>query len=969
MVNLKRITAKRLFKFILLIYFCSVFVSFSACVKKNIVAKETNDVYGGLGLPTDTIPFMEKVRRGTLPNGLRYYILKNDKPENRAYLTLVVNAGSVLEEEEERGIAHFVEHMAFQGTKRFSQKGDILNYFRSKGMRFGADENAYTSFNETVYRCEIPVESDRKGGKRIPKKALEIIDDWMDAITFDQKNIDAEKLVILEEKRLTEASAYGRVLEKSISIEYKGSKYAECLPIGLVTVIESTTQSLLKGFYKKWYRPDNMAVIFVGDFDDEALEKSLRSCFQAASPKTALERPNYEYPAPIKGNRNIEIITDPELPNASVCLRYNQSVKSLDNSLSSFRQHLIDALIGNMILQRFHEESQRPYCPYIWAYLVEDRVKASSVSRFIEISAESKTNKTEKVLKALLKEEERICRYGWTKSEVDIAKRELISEFTSLATEKKHDSTTYISRFTKHFVGINISVTDNDILLKAANNILPNITMKELNKAVKDYFQDDDLTVIITAPEKEEIPSKDKIEKIIKASKNMGVVPPKEKDIDVDDILLNKIPKPGKILNESVDTKTNTLIWMLSNGATVVLKKTDNKTDEIVMKALAKGGTLSVPEKDIISGKLAADMFNISGIDKYSNDELSKKLADKQASCYFDISEFTHCFCGYSVNRDIKTLFELLYLGFTKPKFNSKAIKANISKYKSLLENEKQNPKIVFYKDFSKIINGNDPYFKPLEFSDIDNFNKSVAFKLVKKSLNPADFTFVFVGSIDVNTFKEYAEIYLASIPSAKEKSILPQHKINRPGEIKHDIYKGEEEFSSVRLKWIVDEQYSQKEDAIVNVLREYLDIVLIENIRMKLSNTYSISNYSNLEILLGELSLEVLFSCDPRKVDESIAVVIKDINNVAIGNINKDILNKAKKACQRIWETSTQENETIARYYADLAVIYSKPFGSINEFPNLYNTVSSKDLQEMVKKLLKGGCTQVVLYPEKLKK
>jgi zinc protease len=941
---------------------------FSSCVKKTIVAKETNDIYGGLGLPTDTIPFMKKVRRGTLPNGLRYYILRNDKPENRAYLTLVVNAGSVLEEEEERGIAHFVEHMAFQGTKRFPKKGDILNYFQSKGMRFGADENAYTSFNETVYVIEIPVESDGKGGKRIPKKVLEIIDDWAYGITFNQKNIAAEKLVILEEKRLTQASAYGRVCEKSISIEYKGSKYAERLPIGLVTVIESVTQSLLKGFYKKWYRPDNMAVIFVGDFDDEALEKSLRSCFQAARPKTALERPNYEYPAPIKGNRNIEIITDPELPNASVCLRYNQSVKSLDNSLSSFRQHLIDTIIGNMILQRFHEESQRPYCPYIWAYVLEDRVRALSLSRFIEISAESKTNKTEKVLKALLKEKERICRYGWTKSEVDVAKRELISEFTSLATEKKHDSTTYISRFTKHFTGINISVADNDILLKAANNILPNITIKELNEAVKEYFQNDDLTVIITAPEKEEIPSKDKIEKIIKASKNMGVVPPKEKDIDVDDILLNKIPKPGKILTESVDTKTNTLIWMLSNGATVVLKKTDNKTDEIVIEALAKGGTLSVPEKDIISGKLAANMFNISGIGKYSNDEVLKKLVGKQVGLYLEISEFVHGFYGYSVNTDIKTLFELLYLGFTQPKFNSKAIKAYISRDKSLLKNEEQNPHNVFFKDFKKLIYNNDPYFKPLEFSDIDKFNKSTALKLIKKFLNPQDYTFVFVGSIDVNTFKEYVETYLASIPPGKEKSILPQHKVSRPGEIKHDIYKGKEEFSSVRLKWIVDEQYSQKEDAIANVLKEYLDIVLIENVRMKLSNTYNISNYSNLEILLGELSLEILFSCDPRKVDESIAVVIKDVNNVAIGNISKDILNKAKKACQKIWETSMQENGTIARYYADLAVIYNKPFGSIDEFPNLYNAVSSKDLQGMVKKLLKGGCTQVVLYPEKLK-
>jgi zinc protease len=957
---------KRVFVCLLAVCFCSIFAYFASCVKKSIVAKEAADIYDGLGLPTDTIPFMKKARRGILSNGLRYYILKNDKPENRAYLTLVVNAGSVLEEEHERGVAHFVEHMAFQRTKRFPKKGEILNYFRSKGMRFGADENAYTSFNKTVYGAEIPVESDGKGGRRIPRKALEIIDDWTHGITFDQKNIDAEKLVILEERRLTMANVNGRILEKSISIEYKGSKYANRLPIGLMPIIENATPSLLESFYKKWYRPDNMAVILVGDFDDEALEKSLRTYFQAISPKTALERPNYEYPAPIKGNRNIEIITDPELPNASVYLKYNQSVKSLDNTMCSFRENLIDQLIASMLAQRFQEELHSPYCPHIWVYILEDRVRALSPSRFIKIFAGSKTDKMEKVIKFLLMEERRICCYGWTESEVEVAKRALLTEFTSLDAEKRHDSTRYVSRFTDHFVGTKFTVADDDWVLDAANKLLPTITIKELNETVKKYFQDDDLTAIIIAPEKEKIPSKDKIEKIIKSSKKKGVAPPRQEEID--DILLKKTPKPGKILSETIDVQTDAVIWALSNGASVILKKTNNKTDEIVMCALAKGGTLDASEKDVVSARLAGNMFDGSGVGKYSNGELSKKLVDKEVSLNFNISEFTHNFSGSSVNKDIKTLFELLYLEFTQPRLNSTVVKSYISEYKSLLKNEEQNPQNVFFKDFEKLIYGNDPYFKSLEFSDIDKFNKSAALKLIKKFLNPQDYTFVFVGSIDVNTFKEYVETYLASIPVGKEKNILSKHKLNRPGEFKHKIYKGKEEFSSIRLKWIVDEQYSQKGDATANVLREYLDIVLIENVRMKLSNTYNVTNYTDLEILLGELSLDISFSCDPKKVDESIALVIKDINDVAVGNIDKNVLNKAKKACQKSWETSIQENYIIACHYADSAVIYNKPFSAMNDFPKLYSSVSSKDLQEMLGKLLKGGCTQVVLYPEKLK-
>jgi zinc protease len=963
----KRILIKRLFTSLLSIYFVlSIFVSSSAVQTSHLVT-ESVDLYGGLGLPTDTIPFMKKVRRGTLPNGLRYYILKNNKPENRACLTLAVNAGSVLEEDNEQGLAHFVEHMAFQGTKRFPKKGDILNYFRSKGMRFGADENAYTSFNETVYGIEIPVESDGKGGKRIPKKALDTIDDWTYAITFDPKNIDDEKLVILEEKRLRMANANGRVIEKLIPIIYKGSKYAVRMPIGLSEIIENANQKVIKDFYDKWYCTENMAVILVGDFDDSDLEKALISYFHAVPSKVLLKRPDYEFPLPIKGNQNIEIITDSELSNALVYLRYNQFAKILDNSLSSFREQLIDKLISSMIAQRFQEESHNPDAPYIWASIQEDRVKSSSPSRFMQLYARAKTDKTEEVIKFLLKEKELIYRYGWTKSEVDVAKRALLAEFTSLAAEKRYDSSVYISKFTNHFIGDNASVADNDILLNAAKKILPNISIEELNETAKKYFAEDDLIAVVVAPEKERIPSKDKIKKIIKTSKKMKISPPKEEIVN--DILLNNAPVSGKILNENIDAETNAIIWNLSNGATVVLKKTDNKANEIVMDALAKGGILNVSSKDIVSAQLAADMFNVSGVGKYSSDELPKKLADKQVSLYFNMSEFTHGFSGASVNKDIKTLFELLYLNFTDPRFDSEAVKAYISKRKSFLENEDRDPKNVFSKDFIKIIYGNDPYFKPLEFSDIAKLNKSTALNLVKKALNPADYTFVFVGSVDdINTFKEYAATYLASIPAGKEKNSLPQHNVARPREVKRNVYKGKEELSSVRMKWIIKEQYSQNEKAAADALREYLNIVLVEDIRMKLGNTYSIYSFTDLDILLGELSLNISFSCAPNKVDESIAEIIKDINAIDSGNINLDILSKAKKACKKVYEISIQDNSTLARNYADLAVIYGKPFASIGEFPKLYDSMSSKDLQTIVNKLLKGGCTQVVLYPEKLK-
>ncbi|MDR3071023.1 MAG: insulinase family protein [Endomicrobium sp.] len=929
---------------------------------------QSPDIYGGLGSPTDPIPFMKGVTICRLPNGLTVYLLKNGQPKDRAYVWLVVNAGSILEEDDEQGLAHFVEHMAFMGTKHFPEKSDIFNYFRSKGMDIGREINGHTDRNETFYTLQVPVEIDRNGTKYIPKEVLDIIDDWSScAITFDPGNIDTEKLVILEEERLMLKNVTGRVLKKIMAATYRESRYARD-PIGLPKVIENATKPVLTDFCKKWYRPDNMAVILVGDFDDVALKKKLSTYFHAVPRNTPLQRPDYGLPLPKRGNLSVEIITDPELSRASVYIIYNQSTKDLGNTLGRLRQDLIDMLIYDMINRHFEYETRKPDTPYASVSFYQDKIKASSPSQLLGIVSSVKTNKIEKAIEALLAEKERICRLGWTQSEVDISKQKIVAIFSSLASEKKKNSDEYMSNFFGHFIGKIRSLPDNDWMLEAVNKILPHITIEELNSAVKQIVSDDDTTIIVAASEKDKIPSKEKIKQIVEAAKKKEIGKPREKSLNLSDILLDKAPTPGKILNEIIDDKTKSIIWTLSNGAKVVLQKTDNRTNEITMVALAKGGILDVPEKQIQSVMFASRMLDISGVWKYSYDDLLKKLSGKQVSLSFDVNRFLHYIEGKSVNKDLKTLFELIHLKFTKPRFDSAAIKSFIAKLRTRLKDRDANPRDFFEDDRTKIINGNDPYFKPFEFADISKISKNFAFDFInEKILNPADYTFVFVGSIDINVLREYVETYVASIPAKEAKSTLPQHHINRPGKIKREMYRGKEG-CCVQMDWIVDSQYSQKEKAIAMVLENYLGIVLFDHIVTEFSKAYTIEASCGLNILLGELRLNVYFYCDSKDAEKIISTITEDINAISAGNVNEDILNKAKKTCEKRHETAIKDNRKIAYLYASLAVVYNNPLDSLNNWPKLFSSVNSKDLKIMTSKILKGGCSQFILHPEKPK-
>jgi zinc protease len=919
--------------------------------------------WGNLGGPSDAVPIMENVRTGTLPSGLRYFILENSRPTNRAYLTLAVNAGSVLEEENERGLAHFVEHMAFNGTEHFPE-AELVNYLRSLGMRFGPEVNAYTGFDQTVYGIEVPVEADANGIRRIPNTALAVIDDWTRAITFDLDEVEKERLVIMEEYRMR-LGAWDRIRKEWLPALFRGSPYAQRMPIGLPEIIEGAPASRMQGFYKKWYQADNMALFLVGGFDGAALEASLGDNFLIQKPSVPIQRPKYDLPSPKKGNIETLILTDPELTGTNINLYFKRGREAQRGDLSYFRGEIIDILIDRMLDMRFEETLTKPETPYMYAGAGTARYGASS--RFYVMQAGAKTGMAEASLAELLRAKEAMTRYGFTNGELAIASNSLIAELWRMVQEKdRQESNSYVQSLTGFFLqGGNLA--DVEWELGAVQQLLPHIGAKDINAAVKDYFSGGDLQVFIFAPsaEKDSLPGDARIKQMIVESRKMKIAPPQSVAVEGD--LLPVVPNRGSVISQSVDGDTGAAMWELGNGARVILKSTANKNDEIVLQAMARGGTSSAAPDDHISAGLAVEMMQISGLGPWSRSELTRLLAEKQVSFSYSVSPYYRGFRGSATTGDLKTLFEMLYLNFTDPRIDPVAVRVMMDNYTTSLALRGENPRTAFSDEISRTVYSGNPRFKPLELADLPKADIDTARAFLKKSLNPADYTFIFTGNLEAAPIKDYIETYLGSIPRGESWNAWTDLGVVRPGKVEKIVYKGKEEQSTVYMGWFSKVTYTEELSSVAQVLSEYLEIIMDNEIREKLGGVYSISaGVSVSPVPQGELIMQVYFACDPKRVQELGAAVNNLLQQTARG-IDRDIFGKSVEALKKEWEISMQSNAYIAQSYANSAVLLNLPLSRLNRRPQYYNAVTTTDIQRICAQLMQSnGPAQVVLLPER---
>jgi zinc protease len=922
--------------------------------------------YAGLGKPTDLVPFNTSVLTGNLPNGLKYYILENSMPENRAHLGLIVNAGSVLERDDQRGFAHFIEHLAFSDTARFPDL-QIQEYLRSLGMRFGPDFNASTSHERTLYHFDIPVET-VDGVKRIPDRALAILDDWTHAVSFKPEFVDSERRVILEEMR-SRSGAWERVRKILFPIIFAGSAYEDREIIGLEHTIENAAQDQLKEFYNRWYTSDNMAIVFIGDFDGKELEKKLTDHFNMQASLQPVNRPRYELPPPKDGNFHVEIITDPEITSANFSIYFKQRPSAQKGTLAFYRETIFDYLISSMLNQRFEEMSLNPDSsasessggPWYWA----------SNSKFYIMNTSPKTGRIPEALGELMIEIESMRRgWGFTKNELHRAKLNLVSYMERQLSEKnRRESRTFLRFFTSHFL-YGEDFADIEWEMEAVNRLLPGIGVQEIAEAAKNYFAPNDVNIFLIAPEAmaEVLPSKEEIT-IMYQSARRSIIDRRQNN-EASGELIETLPVSGTITNETIDEQTGAAILILSNGAQLILQQTANRNNEVTMYAMSKGGTANIREEALVSANLVSEMIQVSGLGPYSRTELVNILAGKQVSLSFWTADYYRGFQGSSTTQDLKTLFEMLHLFFTEPRLEERAIQAMLDQYKTQLIHRMEDPQRVFFNEITKIITSNHARFKPLELADIDRVSIEEAAKFLAECLNPAEFTFVFTGNFDIEKIREYASIYLASV-QPMDKTVfnrIVDPGITRPQDIQREIYKGQDNRSMVYLGWFApgSNSFNERKNQVSAVLNEYLDIILTDEIRERLGGVYGISSNNSVSIIpRGEYSLNVYFVCNPERVEELISAVIVSLENTVNQPLNTGVFDQAKEALLMQHERSMQRNLHIAQSYANSAVLYNTPLARLYQRPDVIRMVTPGEVQELCREMLASGLVRLVLYPD----
>ncbi|MDR0322311.1 MAG: insulinase family protein [Treponema sp.] len=912
---------------------------------------------------TDKVPLTTSAITGTLPNGLRYYILENSFPENRAHLALVVNAGSVLETEDQRGFAHFVEHLCFNDTARFP-KLELIEYLRSLGMRFGADANAYTSYDETVYHFDVPVEN-TSGVKRIPDRALAILDDWTYAVSFKPEDVASESRVVLEELR-TRLGAMDRARKIILPTLFNGSPYAVREPIGLADLIENATPAQVRAFYDRWYTSDNMALVFVGDFDGKALEAELSSHFNMPVATRSINRPRYELPPPRNGNFHVEIITDPELTSSSFMIYYKQRQKTQRGTLAYYRESTIDYLIDTMLSMRFEEATSDPqssaneFWGGIWQW--------SQNSRFYSMGTQPKTGNVQSALRELLLEKESMRRFGFTEIELERAKLILVSYLEKLLSEKdRRESRTFIRGFTNHFI-YGEDMADIEWELNFVNSLLSRIGLREISQAARNYFSTNDINVFLLVPqgEAENAPSPERIRAIFRETESARITQRQESAVSGE--LMDRIPAPGAIASENIDAQTGARIITLANGAKVILKETANKNNEIIMYAMARGGTANATANTIVSVNLLSEMINVSGLGPYSRTELVNKLAGKQVSMSFWTSNYYRGFQGSSTTADLNTLFEMIHLFFTMPRLEERAVSAMIDQYRTNLAHQNENPQQVFSRELTRVINNNHPLFMPLELADMDKVSLEQAGAFLNQCINPADYTFIFTGNLNIELLREYSSAYIASIPNAQSLNRWSNPGVTRPAEGRRTVNKGRDERSIVYLGWFArgPADFNEQRNQVAAVLSEYLDIKLSDEIRERLGGVYSISAGASVNTIpTGEYRISVYFICNPSRANELITAVQNCITEISRQPINIDTFNKSKEALLMQHENSMQSNLHIAQSYANSSVLYNTPLNRLNLRPAAIRAVTVENMQSLCREMLASGPVQLVLLPE----
>ena len=891
------------------------------------------------------IPTDPNVRIGKLENGLTYYIRQNKLPEKQADFYIAQKVGSILEEDSQRGLAHFLEHMCFNGTTNFPGNA-LREYLETIGVKFGENLNAYTSVDETVYNISnVPVIRDG-----IIDSCLLILHDWANDLTLDPKEIDKERGVIHEEWR-SRTGAMMRMYEKTFPVMFKDSKYAYRLPIGIMEVVDNFPYKDLRDYYEKWYRPDQQGIVVVGDINVDQIEAKIKKTFSSIEmPKNAAKREYF--PVPDNDEPLITVAKDREQQLPLIYLFHKHDVVPNDqkNNVGYLAVNYMTSMIGQMINNRLVEMVQKPNPPFIQAFAGDQEyIVAKTKAAFTGIAA-SKEDGILPATEALVREIERVRQFGFTEGEYTRAKADYLRALESAYNERnKTRSVSYVQEYVRHFIDNEpIPGIENEYAIM--NQLAPSIPVQAINQFVKQLIGDKNIVLSVFCPDKETIkyPTEKELMDVlmkVKAEKLEAYV-----DKVSNEPLLKEKPQPGKVV-KTEEGMFGSKILTLSNGVRVILKPTDFKADEIQMRAFSPGGTSLYKDADVVQYSFIDQVVTLGGLGNFNSVDLDKVLAGKMASVVPNVWSLGEGLKGSCSPKDFETMLQLTYLRFTAPRQDQDAFASFVSRNKAALANQDADPNAALSDSINVALYNHHPRALSVKAETFDQIDYNKVIELYKDRFAEAgDFTFMFIGNIDEKTATPLIEQYLGGLPTIGRKENYRDTKLDiRKGKYNNDfVRKMETAKSTVFMIAHGDVKFNHKNYLMMNIMGQLLDILYTQTVREEAGGTYGVSCMGSISGMPKEEgNFQIVFETDPAKRPEMVKLIRQGIDQYIKEGPKAEDLKKVKEYMLKTFQQNQKENS----YWNNVLYNYYWTKMDVNtHYVETLNSITLKDLMKFAK-------------------
>ena len=907
-------------------------------------------------------PVDPNVRKGTLENGLTYYIRQNKLPENRADFYIAQKVGSMQEEDNQSGLAHFLEHMAFNGTKNYPGKS-MLNYLQDNGIKFGTNINAYTSFDETVYfLTDVPTNNEN-----LVDSVLLVLHDWSNGILLEEEELEKERGVIREEWR-TRGGAQFRLWEKMLPVMYKDSKYANRLPIGSIDVINNFRPEEIRAYYKKWYGPDLQGIIVVGDFDADNMETKVKELFGKipARDKSAIRE---YFPVPDNDVPIVSIATDPEATRTQLMVFYKHEPipDEIKLSQAGLVVNYIKSAAAAMVNERFQEMIQKPNAPFTSAYAYDDEYFVAKTKDAWTVVGSSADDKINEAIAAMVRETERVKRFGFTASEYERARTNILKQYENGYNNRDKERN---SRYSQEYVSSFINsepIPGIEYEYNMMNAIAPNIPVEAINQSVAQFIDDKNMVISVSGPEKEGLvyPTTDELVTVINNVKNEQI------EAYVEEVsnepLVATPPTPGKIAEAEKDDALGATVWTLQNGMKVILKSTDFKDDQIIMTGTSAGGYSQYAVQDPINAKMMGSIITLGGVGNFSATGLTKALAGKTASARPSVSLTTQDFNGSSSIKDFETMLQLVYLYFTAPRSDDDAYQSFIQRMETQLRNQEAEPMVAFSDAATKALYGDNPLTKRTKVEDLAGIDYKRIMEMYKQLFrNPGSFVFTFVGNIDEEKVKPVIEQYLASLPGEAVKGEFIHVPMDYLKGKSENIFRREMQNpkASVFIASTGNMERNQKNIILMSMFDQILDIVYTEKVREEEGGTYGVYTQGGISRYpKGQTVLQIIYDTDPAKMENLNAIIHRELKSIADNGPRAEDFSKVKEYMLKQYNENLKENS----YWMNiLDAKYFYGEDNHSDYLTILNGITANDIKDFAKGLLSQGNEAVVVMMPK---